>query len=607
VGNKALEEFFERLLRWDELCAQLRELYYKYLDLAAFRSDKCFFPGRKCRRSWKRQYDVGDLTLMWTYILNTAPLCGKLIRALAEVEYEIRRRALESLRNYGGRIRRTKPDTKNEILSFYLKEPARVYLVLWNGRHYVVWGGFNGSPKGGSIDIDDKIVKNIAEQYRCGKRVTVDVIELDVDGGEEYERLWLEVPTPESVSKLLGGKNRAPVALFRNLGWLLSDDWRKRLGHTAGNPGQAAVRLFDWIALAKYVIDVLKIAPDAPLVFSLTVRSVTVSGNVVNPTIEMRPIGIAAKAIRLAYAYFGITLGGTEEVLARGYSLMRALREEAFRWDGRNYVVDDPGAWIAYSSIVTTLITGDGYAMPTSLGVSAKLTASETLEERKVRVKELARALGGVATKAARLPKWQIRLLLPASPTPVFEKTVKVYNTITNYPAIAVVEFGNTRFVLYHMNEGRFAINLKEATELYDAVKCLGLKAKIWRNYLILSFKLLNELRSSGAIVRFFNELEKEAIRSTRPALSLLELETVKSVLENVIKIAKIVIARDKRRTYIRIIPNDKSRLEEISTMLKLAGVSHYMLRRKEVRVYGRQMVELLLTVLSEFFPNVRV
>jgi len=602
----ALEEFRERLLRWDELCSQLKELYYKYLDLAAFRSEKCYFPGRKCKRPWGREYGIGDLTLMWSYIANTAPLCGKLIRALAEVEYEIRERALESLRNYGGRIRRTKPNTWSEILSFYLKEPVRVYLVLWNGRLYVVWGEFNSLPKGGFIDIDDKIV-NIVEQYKCGKRVAVDVIEFDVDGGEDYERFWFEVPMSESVSKLLGGKNRAPVALFRNLGWLLSDDWRKRLGHTAGNPGQAAVRLFDWIALAKYAIDVLKIAANAPLVFSLTVRNVTVSGNVVNPTIEMRPIGIAAEAIRLAYVYFGITLGGTEEVLARGYSLMRALREEAFRWDGRNYVVDDPGAWIAYSSVVTMLIIGDGYAMPTRLGVSAKLTASETPEGRKVRVKELARALGGVATKAARLPKWQIRLLLPASPTPVFEKTVKLYNAITNYPAIAVVKFGDTIHVLYHMSEGRFAINLKEATELYDAVKRLGLKAKIWRNYLMLSFKLLNELRSSGAIVRFFNELEKEAIRSTRPALSLPELETVKSVLENVIKIARIVIARDKRRTYIRIIPNDKSRLEEISAMLKLAGISHYMLRRKEVRVYGREMVELLLTVLSEFFPNVRI
>jgi len=50
VINNRLEEFRERLLRWDELCAQLKELYYKYLDLAAFRSEKCYFPGRRCKR-----------------------------------------------------------------------------------------------------------------------------------------------------------------------------------------------------------------------------------------------------------------------------------------------------------------------------------------------------------------------------------------------------------------------------------------------------------------------------------------------------------------------------------------------------------------------------
>ena len=33
---------------------------------------------------------------MWTYIANTAPLRGKLVKTLAEVEYEMHRRASES-------------------------------------------------------------------------------------------------------------------------------------------------------------------------------------------------------------------------------------------------------------------------------------------------------------------------------------------------------------------------------------------------------------------------------------------------------------------------------------------------------------------------------
>jgi len=130
VDNKALEDFRERLLRWDELCAQLKELYYKYLDLAAFRSEKCYFPGRKCRRSWKRQYDIGDLTLMWTYIANTAPLCGKLMKALAEVEYEIRLKALESLEKYSGVTKEA--TARSKIVYKKLNKPVYAYLILWN-------------------------------------------------------------------------------------------------------------------------------------------------------------------------------------------------------------------------------------------------------------------------------------------------------------------------------------------------------------------------------------------------------------------------------------------------------------------------------------------
>jgi len=170
VGNKTLEEFLMRLLRWGELCSQLRDLYYRYLDLAAFRSEKCLFPGRRCVRSWGRQYDIGDLTLMWTYIANTAPLCGKLIRALAEVEYEIRRRALESLERYGGVIKTSRPEKElkpnHEVSTIYLNRPVYAYLVLLNNKLYVIWDMFNNLPESSpvrNIELEPKIV-NIIER-----------------------------------------------------------------------------------------------------------------------------------------------------------------------------------------------------------------------------------------------------------------------------------------------------------------------------------------------------------------------------------------------------------------------------------------------------------
>jgi len=98
ISNRALEEFLERLLRWGELCSQLRELYYRYLDLAAFRSEKCYFPGRRCKRSWDRKYDLEELTGAWLHITNVAPTCGSLMSVLTNVEYEARLMSLESLR-----------------------------------------------------------------------------------------------------------------------------------------------------------------------------------------------------------------------------------------------------------------------------------------------------------------------------------------------------------------------------------------------------------------------------------------------------------------------------------------------------------------------------
>jgi len=254
ISNGALEEFRERLERWDELCAQLKELYYRYLDLAAFRSEKCYFPGRRCRRSWKREYDVGDLTLMWTHITNTAPLCGKLIKALAEVEYEVRLKAIKNLEEWGGIEKKSKGSNDYEITHIYLKRPIYAYLVLWNNKAYVIWGEFDGLPRSGKqrfAEIERRVIYLIG-RYERSKDVNelIDIYEID----HEYERLWFKVPLPKSISNLLGEKDEAPVALFRNLGWLLSDDARQQVTHGAGNPGQIAVRLFDWIALVKYTI-----------------------------------------------------------------------------------------------------------------------------------------------------------------------------------------------------------------------------------------------------------------------------------------------------------------------------------------------------------------
>jgi len=130
-------------------------------------------------------------------------------------------------------------------VTLYLEKPVYATATLWEKRLYFF---YDDVPLGDGLRGDE--MEEIAwEAEQAG--IAVKLYEVN----EECKRLWIEVPLPKPVSRLLGGRDRAPMALFRNLGWLLSDDARRRLSHGAGNPGQTSVRLFDWIALAKYVME----------------------------------------------------------------------------------------------------------------------------------------------------------------------------------------------------------------------------------------------------------------------------------------------------------------------------------------------------------------
>jgi len=598
--SEALEEFRERLLRWDELCAQLRELYYRYLDLAAFRSEKCYFPGRKCKRPWKREYDAGDLTLMWTYILNTAPLCGKLMRALAEVEYKIRKRALESLEKYGGVEERRKPNGRYEIVHLNLNKPVYGYLALWSDRLYVIWGEFDDLPRNNQLkgaEIERRVI-NIIERYKRGEKVEVEMEEYEVN--REYERLWFEVPLSGDVSKLLGRMDRVPIALLRNLGWLLSDDGRAEPVHGSNNPGQVAMRILDWIAVIVYAKRTLS---SSPLVFKLIAPSVTLAKRGVNVHIVVRAIGTAGEVIKTVYAQIGITLGDSEKIIVRGYAILRALKERAFRRYGKMYVVDNVGAWIAFSATVTTLVLGDGNILPISLRVATKISVDVTFDGKIVGIKELAKALGGSAQGAiVHLLSWHMRLLLPPPPTPAFEKTVKFYDTLTNYPAAVAVEIGGATYLLCHEGFGQFTIGRGKAAELLKFVRQIGLDMRPKKNLLVLSYTRVKEL-AKHVPVRFLNDLEREVFREVKPAPSP-DLEALRRVLEEVVKIARIITAQRRNRNYIRIIPNDKSKLSEIAAMLKTAGIRLSIHRTERYIVIEEQnSVEAILKVLPYIFP----
>jgi len=605
IGNSALEEFLERLLRWDELCSQLRELYYRYLDLAAFRSEKCFFPGRRCKRSWKREYDMGDLTLMWTYIANTAPLCGKLARALAEIEYEIRKRALESLEKYGGVEKRrvSKTREKLDVTQIHLNNHIYSYLVLLDKNLYIIFGEFDDLSRDGrtrSVEIERRII-DIIGRYKQGKDVNVEVVEFEIDS--EYRRLWFEVPLPEDVSKLLGGKDKAPIAIFRNLGWLLSDDARRDLRHGSNNIGQLVIRIFDWIALIKYAIDVLRLSSDRPLVFKLAVYDATKTRNGINPLVSVWAIGTTVKILETVYKHFGIVLGKTESVLMRGYAILKALRLSAIKLESNKYVVDDVGAWIAFSNALTTLILGDGTVAPYELRVAAKSEYRKTLNETASLLEKIADALGGTVNGHGVVLQWHMRMMLPTPPIPVFEKVVMLYDVLTNYLAAVEVKINGNTYLLCR-NGGRFSIRGEKAKALYDAVTRLGLRAKFNGDYLHLTYPQLVEMAQRGVFVKFLNDKEKDLVREVKPVPAP-DLETVKSALITMANVVRISPSKMHGMDCFRIALNDKSKLEEVTTLLTRSGIRFFVMRRnKEIWVCERRSVETFRMAIQDFFQN---
>ena len=99
--------------------------------------------------------------------------------------------------------------------------------------------------------------------------------------------------------------------------------------------------------------------------------------------------------------------------------------------------------------------------------------------------------------------------------------------------------------------------------------------------------------------------LGKAVFKEVKPVVSP-DLEIARKVLEEVAKAARIVVGLRLGREYVRIIPYDKSRLEEIVTMLKTAGLRFTIFRRgKEIRVYERRSIEIIRKIIPHVFSSV--
>jgi len=106
-----------------------------------------------------------------------------------------------------------------------------------------------------------------------------------------------------------------------------------------------------------------------------------------------------------------------------------------------------------------------------------------------------------------------------------------------------------------------------------------------------------------GFVVRLLNDAEKDAIKEVKPVMSTADVETIKRVLEEMAKMARIVMAKDRGRVYIRVIPYDKSKVEEIVAKLSAVGIRVTVLHKKrEVRIHERRSVETIREIAPALF-----
>ena len=160
-----------------------------------------------------------------------------------------------------------------------------------------------------------------------------------------------------------------------------------------------------------------------------------------------------------------------------------------------------------------------------------------------------------------------MRLLLPIAPSPAFGKALNLYTSLARNPVAALVELGNAKYLLYRY-DNRFGVKGVTAVELYETLKKLDIEVKLRGNAVKFTPKQLEELAQRGVSVRFLDEIEKVAAREMirrlekakkragRAMKPQLDVESVRRVLVEMAKIARIIVAQYKRGEYIRIIPH---------------------------------------------------
>jgi len=117
-----------------------------------------------------------------------------------------------------------------------------------------------------------------------------------------------------------------------------------------------------------------------------------------------------------------------------------------------------------------------------------------------------------------------------------------------------------------------------------------------------ITYAQLRELTKYNISVHLLNELEKNVVKEVK-AVKLPDLEIARGVLEKLSKMTKIIVKLHRGRICIIIIPHDKSKLEEIASMLEACGIRFSINRRdKRIEIYAQKSVEVFRKIMPHLF-----
>jgi len=120
----------------------------------------------------------------------------------------------------------------------------------------------------------------------------------------------------------------------------------------------------------------------------------------------------------------------------------------------------------------------------------------------------------------------------------------------------------------------------------------------------IITYPQLVEMAQRGIFIKFLNDKEKDLVKEVKQVPAP-DLEALKSALTTMANVVRISPSRIHGMDCFKIALNEKSKLEEVTTLLTHSGIRFFVMRQsKEIWVCERRSVEAFRLAIQDFFTN---